>query len=211
MLPRMTRPKRPAVALVALLLAAAPAWAADAGDDVVSRFLVERGLVARASEGAAASWRDRASDMVVGAMHFLDVPYKWGGNSQGEGFDCSGFTRHVFSMSLGRALPRRADEQAHQAGLLEVERADLKPGDLVFFNTLRRAFSHVGIYIGDGRFIHSPRKGAQVRVENMRADYWHRRFDGARRAPEAMTVTTAAAVAWPGGVQPRAAAPGVGR
>ena len=122
--------------------------------------------------------------MVVAALNFLDRPYKWGGSSAGEGFDCSGFTRYMFQTSLGWLLPRRAAEQARQQGLIEVPESDLKPGDLVFFNTLRRAFSHVGIYVGDGRFIHAPRTGAEVRLENMRAAYWARRFDGARRAPD---------------------------
>ena len=211
MLWSMTRARRPSSLLLALCLAV-PACAAAAGDDPVSRFLVERGLVARAVEHAApaSAWRDRASDMVVGALHFLGVPYKWGGSSQDEGFDCSGFTRHVFEISLGRTLPRRSDEQAHQAGLVEVDRSELKPGDLVFFNTLRRAFSHVGIYIGDGRFIHSPRKGTQVRVEDMRLDYWKRRYDGARRAPEAVPVATAAAAPRATAILPLPGAPGVG-
>jgi hypothetical protein len=80
-------------------------------------------------------------------------------------------------------LPRRSQEQARAPGLLKVERDDLKPGDLVFFNTVRAAFSHVGIYVGDGKFIHSPRTGAQVRVEDMRAAYWTKRYNGARRPP----------------------------
>jgi cell wall-associated NlpC family hydrolase len=126
--------------------------------------------------------RDAASDMVITAMNFLGVPYKRGGNNQEDGFDCSGFTRHIFEMSLGLVLPRRADEQASAPGLLQIARDDLKPGDLVFFNTLKRTFSHVGIYIGEGKFIHSPRTGGSVRVEDMRFAYWNTRFTGARRA-----------------------------
>ena len=102
---------------------------------------------------ACAHVRDRASDMVVSAMTFLGVPYRRGGNGA-DGFDCSGFTRHVFQNTLGLVLPRRADEQATAAGLVQVQRDELKPGDLVFFNTLKRTFSHVGIYIGEGKFIH---------------------------------------------------------
>ncbi len=77
---------------------------------------------------------------------------------------------------------RRAEEQARSAGLLDINRTELKPGDLVFFNTMKRAFSHVGIYVGDGKFIHAPRTGAAVRIEDMRQSYWASRFDGARRA-----------------------------
>lgn len=128
--------------------------------------------------------RTRASDMVISSMRFLGVPYVRGGTSADTGFDCSGFTRYVFEHSLGLVLPRRADEQAKAAGLVKVKRDELKPGDLVFFNTLRRTFSHVGIYIGEGKFIHSPRTGAEVRVEDMRGGYWMKRFTGARRAPQ---------------------------
>jgi cell wall-associated NlpC family hydrolase len=140
--------------------------------------------------------RDRASDMVITAMNFLGVPYRRGGSSEEAGFDCSGFTRHIFEMSLGLVLPRRVDDQAGAAGLVEVKREELRPGDLVFFNTLRRTFSHVGIYVGDGKFIHSPRTGGAVRVEDMRYDYWSQRFTGARRAgmpfdPAPKTETTA--------------------
>jgi cell wall-associated NlpC family hydrolase len=125
--------------------------------------------------------RDAASDLVVSAMNFLGAPYKRGGSGE-QGFDCSGFTRYVFEMSLGRVLPHRAADQARDASLEDVKRDELKPGDLVFFNTMRRAFSHVGIYIGDGKFIHSPRTGSEVRIEDMRDSYWAKRFNGARRA-----------------------------
>lgn len=126
--------------------------------------------------------RDGASDMVLTAMNFLGVPYRRGGSTEATGFDCSGFTRHIFEMSLGLVLPRRADEQANAAGLTKVGREDLRPGDLVFFNTMRRTFSHVGIYVGDGKFIHSPATGGSVRVDDMRYAYWSQRFNGARRA-----------------------------
>lgn len=126
--------------------------------------------------------RDGASNMVLTAMNFLGVPYKRGGSSEAAGFDCSGFTRHIFELSMGLVLPRKADQQAHAPGLIPVTREDLRPGDLVFFNTLKRTFSHVGIYVGDGKFIHSPRAGGEVRVEEMSLAYWKKRFTGARRA-----------------------------
>ena len=94
--------------------------------------------------------------------------------------------------AAGKRIPRRADQQAQSAGLLKIDREELKPGDLVFFNTMRRAFSHVGIYIGEDRFIHAPRAGKSVRVEDMRAAYWARRFDGARRAELALAEPAAA-------------------
>ncbi len=120
-----------------------------------------------------------ASSLVISAMGFLGVPYRFGGDSHETGLDCSGFVRLVFEQSVGKVLPRRAVEQA--AATQPIERQELRPGDLVFFNTMRRAFSHVGIYVGEGRFIHAPRAGAQVRVEDMRTSYWKTRFNGARR------------------------------
>jgi cell wall-associated NlpC family hydrolase len=138
--------------------------------------------------------QDRAGDMIVSAMNFLGVPYRRGGSSD-QGFDCSGFTRHVFESSLGLVLPRKVDEQARAPGLVTVKRDELEPGDLVFFNTLRRTFSHVGIYIGDGKFIHSPRTGSSVRLEDMRQSYWTKRFTGARRADSLRTASVAGTAA----------------
>ena len=166
-----------------------PTAAAASAADAVSRFLVDKGLIGAApaptgTDGNAfvARVRDKASDMVITAMNFLGVRYRRGGNSVDSGFDCSGFTRQVFETSLGLVLPRRADEQAKAPGLTPVKRDELKPGDLVFFNTLKRTFSHVGIYLGDGKFIHAPKPGGEVRVEDMRFVYWAKRFTGARRA-----------------------------
>jgi hypothetical protein len=164
--------------------------------DAITRFLGERGLIdkdAIKNSTLVQQVRDRASDLVMSAMNFLGVPYRRGGNTEETGFDCSGFTRHVFDRSLGLVLPRRADEQAHAPGLLKVQRDELKPGDLVFFNTLKRTFSHVGIYVGEGKFIHAPRSGAEVRIEDMRDTYWAKRFTGARRAPAAEAPVAAAA------------------
>jgi len=139
--------------------------------------------------------RDGASDMVLTAMNFLGVPYKRGGSSEESGFDCSGFTRHIFETSLGLVLPRKADQQAHAPGLVPVARNDLKPGDLVFFNTLKRTFSHVGFYVGEGKFIHAPKPGGEVRVEEMSLSYWKKRFTGARRAEGAQAQAPAAMAA----------------
>jgi cell wall-associated NlpC family hydrolase len=167
--------------------APAPAMAAaSAPGDAVLQLLQERGLLpaqmAGETQQLVSRVRDTASDLVLVAMNFLGVPYRRGGNSPEQGFDCSGFTRHIFERSVGLVLPRRADQQANEAGLQDVKKDELKPGDLVFFNTMRRAFSHVGIYVGEGKFIHSPRSGGQVRVEDMREAYWAKRFNGARRA-----------------------------
>lgn len=113
------------------------------------------------------------------ALELMGIRYKRGGTSPETGFDCSGFVRHVFNQSLGLSLPRSALAISQVAE--RIDKQDLQPGDLVFFNTMRRAFSHVGIYLGDGQFVHSPRAGGRVRIENMGDRYWKRRFDGARR------------------------------
>ena len=132
--------------------------------------------------------------MVLAALTYIDLPYRRGGTSAEAGFDCSGFTRHVFQTSLGLPLPRRVDEQASAPGLVKVARHEIEPGDLVFFNTLRRTFSHVGIYVGEGKFIHAPRTGGAVRMESMHVAYWSKRFTGARRS-HAATLEAAGAQA----------------
>ena len=146
--------------------------------DELDALLADKGLRGQISQ-VRQNVSNRASELVVNAMGFLGVPYRRGGNSADTGFDCSGFVRAMYEQSIGLILPRKAEQQA--AATQNIARDDLKPGDLVFFNTMRRAFSHVGIYVGDNKFIHSPRPGAGVRVESMGLDYWTRRFDGARR------------------------------
>ena len=164
---------------LALLLAVGAAAAPNPdGNDDIENLLQERGLLGRV-EQFRQRVGDKASDLVVNAMGFLGVPYRRGGTSQESGFDCSGFVRAMFEQTVGLILPRRASDQASVTE--KINREDLQPGDLVFFNTMRQAFSHVGIYVGDNKFIHSPRAGGEVRVEDMRQAYWDRRFNGARR------------------------------
>ncbi len=163
-------------------LAAAPAQAAPAKDELDS-WLADKGLFVQLDQ-VRQNVSVKASELVVHAMGFLGVPYRLGGSSIETGFDCSGFVKAVYEQTLGLVLPRKAEQQA--AATENIDKKDLQPGDLVFFNTLHRAFSHVGIYVGNNRFIHSPKPGAEVRVESMAGAYWDRRFDGARRvSPEA--------------------------
>jgi cell wall-associated NlpC family hydrolase len=166
--------------LISLLLAASAHAAPAMPSDDIDRFIAEKGLLARI-ETVRQSVTEKASVLVFTSMGFLGVPYRRGGNSVETGFDCSGFVKAMFEQTVGLILPRKAEQQA--AATEKIERADLKPGDLVFFNTMKRAFSHVGIYIGEGKFIHSPKPGSEVRVEDMGLAYWSRRFDGARRVP----------------------------
>lgn len=128
-------------------------------------------------------------DMLIGlAMQLQHVRYVRGGRDPSTGFDCSGFVRYVFERALGLELPTNSASQ-YLIGHI-VRRNDMQPGDLVFFRTTggRRGngrVSHVGIYLSDGRFIHSPRRGESVRVDNLADSYWAKRFAGARR-PDAM-------------------------
>ncbi len=122
---------------------------------------------------------DRLQNLLIHAISMIGVNYKYGGNSAQSGFDCSGFVRHVFAESLALELPR----SSYAMGKLgvNVKSEDLQPGDLVFYKTLNRAFSHVGIYLGEGRFVHAPSRGKSVEIVSMSDNYWKKRFNGARR------------------------------
>lgn len=168
----------------ALVLAIAGLWSVSAhatpsnSGDEIDRLLSDKGFLTQIDH-VRQNVSQKASELVVNAMGFLGVPYKRGGNTAETGFDCSGFVVSVYRQSIGLLLPRKAEQQA--AATQHIDETDLQPGDLVFFNTMRRAFSHVGIYVGNGKFIHAPKPGAEVRVENMGGSYWQKRFDGARR------------------------------
>jgi cell wall-associated NlpC family hydrolase len=174
----MLRAMRITVTLLALLFAASAHASPPGANDDMDKLLADKGLLARIDQ-VRQSVGNKASELVVTAIGFLGVPYRRGGNTAESGFDCSGFVRAMYQQSVGLLLPRKAEQQA--AATEKIERADLQPGDLVFFNTMRRAFSHVGIYVGEGKFIHSPKPGSEVRVEDMGIAYWSHRFDGARR------------------------------
>lgn len=124
-------------------------------------------------------WRAKASEILLNALSLTGIKYRYGGSQPETGFDCSGFVRYVFREAANITLPptARAISQIGKA----VKKDELQPGDLVFFNTLKSAFSHVGIYIGNNQFIHAPRTGGSVRVENMQTDYWIKRYNGAQR------------------------------
>lgn len=119
------------------------------------------------------------NDMAVYALSLTGTRYKYGGTSPDSGFDCSGFVGHVFKHSLGKSLPRSSAEMSRVGVKQEYEM--LRPGDLVFYNTLKKKYSHVGIYLGDGQFIHSPSTGKSVSIVNMNDSYYRKRYNGARR------------------------------
>lgn len=123
---------------------------------------------------------DSISSMIDTTLSYLGVRYRWGGNGPSAGgFDCSGLIKKVFGDSLGMNLPRTAAQIARLGE--KIDRQNLQPGDLVFFNTLHRTFSHVGIYLGENKFVHAPTTGSTVRIDNITESYWNKRFTGGRR------------------------------
>lgn len=139
---------------------------------------------------ATPSRKPQLTEVVLRGLSFLDIPYRFGGTTRDSGLDCSSLVQKVFAESLGMTLPRTTQGQS-QSGV-KIARKELKPGDLVFFNTRRRAFSHVGIYVGNDRFLHAPSRGGKVRIEKLSVPYWNKRFNGARRVIKPQTQLTAA-------------------
>jgi cell wall-associated NlpC family hydrolase len=117
-------------------------------------------------------------EVVVSALSLIDTGYRFGGSDPEAGIDCSGLVVLVYKMAAGLTLPHNAAQIARNAQ--EVNVRDLKAGDLIFFNTLGRPFSHVGIYLGDDKFIHAPNSRGRVRVESIKAGYFATRINGAR-------------------------------
>lgn len=109
----------------------------------------------------------------------LGKPYQWGGSSPRAGFDCSGLAHYAWQQAAGIKLPRTARQMSRAGSKIAKKR--LIPGDLVFFNTQRRRYSHVGIYVGGGRFVHAPSKGKKIRLAKLSNPYWTKRYNGARR------------------------------
>ncbi len=121
----------------------------------------------------------RARELALHALSYIGVPYRYGGSSPETGFDCSGLVHYVYSRGAGMVLPRTTEALSEIGAPITVE--ELATGDLVFFDTLRKPYSHVGIYLGDQRFIHAPATGGYVELVDLRTRYWQNRFSGARR------------------------------
>ena len=134
------------------------------------------------SRSTFSEYSSAAQQLVDQALDYLGVRYRFGGTSPETGLDCSGLVLNVFRNAIGFDLPRTAAEMAKMGD--KIGRQELKPGDLVFFNTMRRTFSHVGIYLGDGKFVHAPSGGGKVRIEAISDTYWSKRYNGARRLVE---------------------------
>jgi len=173
------RPASPAARrLLALLLAAGvvvyPTVGAAQGRDEGSL-----AVAAATMKDAATHALSTAQSLSSFALELIGIRYKWGGNTPATGLDCSGLVRYVFQKVIGVTLPRTAKDMSQLGEQVAVP--DLKPGDLVFFDTRHFAFSHVGIYLGDNRFVHAPRRGRDVEVATLDSSFWQKRFSGARR------------------------------
>jgi cell wall-associated NlpC family hydrolase len=154
-------------------------------DNTAAATQVEGDELATALDGTENA-TDLRKSLIAMAMKLRDIRYVRGGRDPATGFDCSGFVRYVFAHAIGMQLPNNSASQ-FLAGL-KVKRADMKPGDLVFFRTHgRRNISHVGIYISNGRFIHSPSAGKSVEISSLDESYWAKHFAGAKR-PEAIAM-----------------------
>ena len=128
---------------------------------------------------SSAQSSDNADELISSAMGLLGVAYRYGGTSASTGFDCSGFMQHIFKRSMGVNLPRTSAAQAQMG--VGVSRSELQPGDMVFFRTVRGRISHVGLFIGNNRFIHAPRTGKRIEITSLSNKYWNRKYAFGRR------------------------------
>ena len=183
----------PTAALMALILVATPVLAVDASPEAAkdaslelaketpkqSMFQTGKSYFVRASDRLVDSVAGKSDELINRAMEVIGVRYRWDTELPQSGLDGSSFVGYVFKDKLGFLLPRKSTQMSRVGK--PITREELQPGDLVFFNTMRLTFSHVGIYVGDNKFIHSPSKGTSVRVDDLSSLYWDKRFDGARR------------------------------
>lgn len=174
--------------LTVLVLGLATSWAiANPSDEASNKVAAKVELrpesnssyFARLTYQVVDSVSSNTEALINEAMQIIGVRYRWNGDTPQSGLDASGFVRFVFRDKLGFLLPPKSSQMSKVGK--PVTRDELEPGDLVFFNTMRSTFSHVGIYVGDNKFIHSPAKGSTTRVDDLASAYWDKRFDGARR------------------------------
>jgi cell wall-associated NlpC family hydrolase len=154
------------------LAASCPASAADAAQGTIAP-------QSQIEDQASPAYLEQAREIIFYALSLVGIRYRWGGNSPQTGFDCSGLVSHVYRRIAGMVLPRDSYAMARLGKPIPLD--ELRPGDLVFFNTMRRPFSHVGIYLGERRFLHAPSAGKAVNIVDMTEAYWAKRYNGARR------------------------------
>lgn len=151
-----------------------------AGNAMVSNTLAANNVDSANNEyNSKTSWSDTVQEVMMNALSLTGIRYTYGGKNPDTGFDCSGFVRYVFQQAASLTLPHSARAISQLGQSVSID--ELQPGDLVFFNTLKSAFSHVGIYIGGHRFIHAPSTGGGISVVDMDDSYWVKRFNGAKR------------------------------
>ena len=147
--------------------------------DPIGDLIAQAKLSRNNKDAAIESPATASSELAEAALNYLGVRYRYGGTTPKGGFDCSGLIVYAANKYMGVNLPRVAASMATVGE--SVKRDELQPGDLVFFNTRGKRFSHVGIYVGENKFVHSPRTGSVVRVDKMDSTYWNKRYNGARR------------------------------
>lgn len=141
------------------------------------------GAISRAPRAPIVEPSAGLEEISIQAMALVGTPYRYGGNTPDSGFDCSGLVRYVVARAASVQLPRTTEAMGSRGTPLE--RSQVASGDLVFFNTTGRPNSHVGIYVGQNRFVHAPSTGGTVRLEDMTKSYWASRYNGARRVATA--------------------------
>jgi len=190
LMPKLLKMSTRACLNLSFALCAALAMNAQAADPVAepaselvtpkeSMFQAGKSYISRVSDRLVDTVTDKSDELINRAMEVIGVRYRWDAELPQSGLDGSSFVGYVFKDKLGFLLPRKSTQMSRVGK--PINRDELQPGDLVFFNTMRLTFSHVGIYVGDNKFIHSPSKGTSVRVDDLGSLYWDKRFDGARR------------------------------
>lgn len=151
---------------------------ATKGKKAQSTRKISKNTVALASVGPAGT--KQSSNVVNRAVKAIGTPYRWGGTSPTKGFDCSGLVKYAFNDVSEVDLPRTSNAMAEGHGQ-KVDRKDLKPGDLLFFNIKSRKVNHVAIYLGDDQFVHAPRRGKSVTIDTLKKPYWDSHYVVAKR------------------------------
>ena len=144
-------------------------------------FLAACGLMSPAPDsgtGKRAPFSEKGQEVALYAMGLIDTGYRFGGKNPEAGLDCSGMVAYIYNKAAGVKVSGSAADIARKGR--QIEREDLRPGDLVFFNTRNAPFSHVGVYIGDGRFVHAPSSNGKVRIDQLGATYYAQRYEAAR-------------------------------